>query len=245
MKVDEQKYYALFSTSSQTIAAFVAFLVTGFAIVLNMMDSLQQKDETLAELHGRIKAEYYRKIFWLAVISGIAIILSLSMIYVNGTQWKFKEELFVITAFFDVVAICLAILFIINIINPNKYTIAARELINEEKQEFSPADGNILQVHFMNAFADLEKKLRTIIKRLKLPAEGEREKTDSFRQMVGSLFEHEMLSKEELYELLQINKYRNLVFHGHLETVNRSMLDRIQNASALLDRTLDNTIASE
>jgi hypothetical protein len=235
MQVDDQKYYWLFSSSSQTIAAFIAFLVTGFAVVLNMMDTLQQKDETLAEIHGQIKADYYKKIFFLAVISGISILGSLLMIYLNGTAWRYKSVLYIITAGLNVIAIWLAILFIISIINPNKYNIAAKEIIEEDKSEFAPKDNNVAQVYFMNEFADLERKLYKILKVHGFATRDEADKKIPFREVVTALFDHELISREELYELLQINKYRNLVFHGHLETVSEGMLDRIRSICRHLD----------
>jgi hypothetical protein len=242
MGIDEQKYYWLFSSSSQTIAAFVAFLVTGFAVVLNMMDSLQQKDETLAEIHHQIKTDYYKKIFFLALISGMAIICSLSMVYINGIKLPYKNLLFIITAALNTSAIGLAIFFIVNIINPNKYQIAAKEIIDEDKSEFAPHNNDVSRIYFMNEFAELEKKVRKILKRMNIIVDEDAERKGSFRQLVTALVDNELISKEDLYELLQINKYRNLVFHGELETVNRSMLDRIKNVSSSIDKILDSTL---
>jgi hypothetical protein len=239
MPLDEQRFYWLFSACSQTIAAFIAFLVTGFAVVLNMMDSLQQKDETLAELHNQIKADYYKRIFFLTVISGTAIVASLSMIFLNGTPSQYKQELFAITLALNIIAISLAVYFIISIINPNKYKIAAKEIIEGDKNEFSTNENNVAQALFMNEFGDLERKLRKILKRRDPSAEEENERI-GFRPLVSALFEKGIISKEELYELLQINKYRNLVFHGHLETVNRGMLDRIKSLSNFLDQLPSN-----
>jgi hypothetical protein len=49
MPKDTQNYYWLFifSSSAQSISAFIAFLIAGYAIVLNVLDTLEDKDETL------------------------------------------------------------------------------------------------------------------------------------------------------------------------------------------------------
>jgi len=59
--------------------------------------------------------------------------------------------------------------------------------------------------------------------------------------MVSVLVDNDLITKEDLYELLQINKYRNLVFHGELETVNRGMMERVKSMTGTLDRILAGT----
>ena len=113
---DQQNYYWLFSSSAQTISAFVAFLITGFALVLNMME----------EIHTKLKSDYYKKIRILAVFTGLAIIFSLWMVYLNGGTSAHKSWLFMLTAGLNITAIVVGILFIISIINPGRYRTAAK-----------------------------------------------------------------------------------------------------------------------
>jgi hypothetical protein len=234
MEIDEQRYYWLFSSSSQTIASLVAFLVTGFALVLNIMESFQQTDETLTEIHNQIKTSHYKKLYILSVISGLAIISSLLMIYVNGSRYSYKQVLFAITSVLNVMAIGLAILFIISIINPDKYKIAAEEILREEKNEFPESGNEVDKTYFMSEFLELEKNIKRLLNR------PDEHKTDlsqnphSFRQLVTDLFDKGSISKEELYELLRINKYRNLIFHGHLEKVDKSLVDKVKKINATI-----------
>jgi uncharacterized protein YutE (UPF0331/DUF86 family) len=58
----------------------------------------------------------------------------------------------------------------------------------------------------------------------------------SFRQMIEALNRNELINRVELIELLQINKYRNLVFHGHQDKVDPKMLERTKSAQARIEK---------
>lgn len=234
MAPNQEKYYWLFSSSSQAIAAFIAFLVAGFTLVLNMMESLQQKDDTLEEIHDQLKSNYYKKLFVLTIISGLAILFSFWMLYLNGGTWKYTPVLFVITSCLNVMAIGLAIVFIISIINPEKYKNAAKEILSEDKTEFTHKGNSADRTDFMNEFTELEKRIRHIIQQRKIVSPDLME-SSQFRQLVKFLFEREVITKEQLYELLQITKYRNLIFHSGLQKVDIGMIDRIRNIRNSLD----------
>jgi hypothetical protein len=230
MTSDQQNYYWLFSSSAQTISAFVAFLVTGFALVLNMMDSLQQKDETLEDIHTKLKSDYYKKIRSLAIITGLSIIFSLWMVYLNGGNSEHKWWLFVLTALLNLTSIIVGILFVISIINPDKYKKAAKEIIKEDHLESSTKDNSVDQALFISEFIKLEKSIREILqsRQLYIPFGESPKMAYSFRQMINALYQNELINHSDLEELLQINKYRNLVFHGHQDKVDAGMLQRVK-----------------
>lgn len=238
---DQQNYYWLFSSSAQTISAFVAFLITGFALVLNMMDSLQLKDETLEEIHTKLKSDYYKKIRILAVFTGLAIIFSLWMVYLNGGTSAHKSWLFMLTAGLNITAIVVGILFIISIINPGRYRTAAKEIIKKNRQEFSITGSQVDQLFFMTEFIKLERKVRDILKGMDqfIPYGDTPKMMYSFRQMINALYQNELIDRNELNDLLQINKYRNLVFHGHQEQVDKGMLNRVKSAEKIIDRIVN------
>jgi uncharacterized protein YutE (UPF0331/DUF86 family) len=54
--------------------------------------------------------------------------------------------------------------------------------------------------------------------------------------MVSALNQNELISRNELDDLMQINKYRNLVFHGHQDKVDKGMLDRVKAAHKIIDK---------
>ena len=238
MNPNQENFYWLFSSSAQTISAFVAFLVTGFALVLNMMDGLQQKDETLEDIHTKLKSDYYKKIRVLTIITGLAIIFSLWMVFLNGGNSQHKTWLFILTAILNVVAIIVGILFVIAIINPDRYKKAAKEIIKEDKLEDSTKANTIDQATFMTEFIHLEKTVRDKLQKRKLyiPYGDTPKMVYSFRQMINALNQNELINRNELEDLLRINKYRNLVFHGHQDKVDKGMLDRVKAAQKIIDK---------
>jgi uncharacterized protein YutE (UPF0331/DUF86 family) len=44
--------------------------------------------------------------------------------------------------------------------------------------------------------------------------------------MIDALYQSEIISQDFYNELQQINKYRNIIFHGHENRVDESMLQR-------------------
>jgi uncharacterized protein YutE (UPF0331/DUF86 family) len=241
MHPEQDSYYWLFSSSSQTVSALAAFLVTGFAIVLNMMDTTLQRDESLEEIHDRLKSDYYKKIRVLSITSGTAIILSLFMIYLNPYETIiFKSVMFYTTAVFNIVSIGMCIFFTIMIINPDRYKDAVQRILAEGKEEYKETGEKVDKADFMTEFYELEKKVRKVVKEKQvalIPENGPRSSV-SFRQLVSTLFENEVISREELYEFLQINKFKNLVVHGHLSKVDQSMVERTRRLHHVLDNLL-------
>jgi hypothetical protein len=236
MTQNQDNIYWLFSSSAQTISAFVAFLVTGFAIVLNMMDNLQDKDETYEDILTQLKDKYYKNLSFLLVVTGIAIVLSLLMVYLNGETCSSKSWLFIVTVVFNLIAIFLGIMFVTSIINPSRYKKAAKKIIKDYKLETSTKDNSVDQTTFMTEFIRLEKDVRDILKEKQIYVPfGETPKMAySFRQMIFALNQNELISGSQLEDLLQINKYRNLVFHGHQDKVDLKMLDRVKSAQSII-----------
>lgn len=238
MVENQENIYWLFSSSAQTISAFVAFLITGFTLVISLLDGLQQMDETLEEIHDRLKGNYYKRIRILAITTGVAIIMSLWMVYLNAGSWSWKPFLFILTAIINSISILIGILFVVSIINPSKYKRTARELIKEDKKEFSLTGNQVDQLSFMTAFISLEKQVRDyLIKRqLYIPYGDTPKMVYSFRQMVTALYQNEIIDRKTLNDLMQINKYRNLVFHGHEDTVDKGMLDRVKTMQTVIEK---------
>ena len=45
--------YWTFSSAAQSVSAFAALLLTGYAIVHNLMDSVRERDDTLEEIQNQ------------------------------------------------------------------------------------------------------------------------------------------------------------------------------------------------
>lgn len=197
MPKDAQNYYWLFSSSAQSISAFRAFLVAGYAIVLNVLDSLEDKDETRRDIHHQLKNIYYRKIVLLAIVTGFAVLSSLCMIFINGEDLSYKTTLYIIAALANAVAIILGLQFVLAMINPNRYKKAANEIIKEDKIAFPDSRHLVDQRAFITEFISLQKSIReALIKRnLYNPPDNPRRMTYSFRDMVEALFRNDLISR--------------------------------------------------
>jgi hypothetical protein len=240
MIVDQQNIYWLFSSSAQAISAFVAFLLTGFALVLNMMDGLQVKDETLEEIHDKLKIQYYKIVRILVVVTAFAIVFSLLMVYLNGKDLCIKPFVFIITIALNFASIIGGIFFVITIIDPNKYKKAAQEIIQEEIAEknvehFEKAV--VDQFVFIGDFIKLEKTIRDLLRKKNLfIAYGETpQMMFSFRNMIMALFQNELINNNLYQELSVINKFRNLVVHGHQANVEATMMKRLRDVQQSID----------
>jgi hypothetical protein len=239
MYPNQENFYWLFSSSAQTISAFVAFLVAGYAVVLNMMESIEKKDDTLDDLHSRLKIKFYINLRLLAIVTGLAILMSLWMIYLNAGTNSNKYWLFILTILLNSIAIIVGIFFIISIINPNKYKNAAKEIIKKDKKEFKLTGKRVDQLTFMNEFVELEKIGRDILhnKQLFNPFDDTRRIAYSFRQMIIALFQNKLISPYQFNDLIRINKYRNLVFHGQQDEVDAGMVDLVMDLINQLSKT--------
>jgi len=153
-----ENIYWLFSSTAQSVSAFIALLITGFAFVQTIMDGLQQKDETLEEIHNKLKKEYYTKITILSIVTGLAIILSLLVVFLNEYTFRFKTLLLLFTALLNIIAIGGGIMFVISIINPDRYKNAAEKIIKEDKTEFSQTGNAVDQM----TFSELIEKLPSV-----------------------------------------------------------------------------------
>jgi preprotein translocase subunit SecG len=75
-----------FSAAAQSVSAFVALLLTGYALVLSLMDAVREKDDSLEDIHASLRSHYHRRLTWLAWLTGVAIVLSLVIVYLNRSE---------------------------------------------------------------------------------------------------------------------------------------------------------------
>lgn len=200
--------YWLFSASAQSISAFLAFLLTGFAIVLSMMTTLEQKDETLDDILHTLKVKYYKIITVLSLTTGIAIILSLYSVFINGSNMQYKNFFYIAASILDVIAILGGILFMIYIINPNKYKNLANKLYEKEKKNISEQGEEVDGIVFLQKFIQLEKLIRKIVEGPDIYVDKQftRRPTLALREMIEIIWRNEFINKELYEKMMEINK---------------------------------------
>lgn len=226
--------YWTFSAASQSVAAFVAFLLTGYALVHNLMESARERDDTLEEVHSTLRASYHKRLALLAWLTGTAIILSLVLVYMNRPTSPVNGWAVLFVAGVDIAAVVAGLYFVVTIVDPKKYQRAAKKAIDEDAR---PVSGTTPSNAFFDAFLHLERLVRDYLRSrdLYVPSRGAPRMSYSFRQMLEALRINEKIDGEFYSELLEINKYRNLVFHGHVTQVDAGMVQRVKAATQTVE----------
>ncbi len=222
--------YWTFSAAAQSISAFVAFLLTGYALVHSIMESARSADDTLEEVHSSLRISYHKWLKWLAFLTGLAIVLSLLLVYFNRPGLPVPLWARLLVSAIDIVAIAGGLWFVVSIIDPKKYQRAAERALEEATTPSAPAAPSS---DFFSTFLHLERLVRDYLREneLYVPSRGAPRMSFSFRQMIDALRQSERIDSEFYEELAEINKYRNLVFHGHVTQVDASMVDRTRKAA--------------
>lgn len=225
--------YWTFSSAAQSISAFVAFLLAGYAIVHSLMESARERDETLDEVHTSLRQTYHTRLSWLAWLTGAAVVFSLVVVYSNRPGAPVNSWALLFVAAVDLTAIVMGLLFVVTIIDPAKYQTAAKKAIAAKPPTHTMSPAN----EFFDAFLHLERLVREDLKDrdLYVPSRGAPRMSYSFREMVEALRSAEVISGDLYRRLIEINKYRNLVFHGHVSEVDAAMLEGVRAAARELE----------
>jgi hypothetical protein len=236
--VNSDYVYWTFSAAAQSISAFVALLLTGYALVHNLMEAVREKDDTLEEIHSALRKTYHTWLTGLAIVTGCAITLSLLSVYMNRWDFSFKNLFLIVTTLFDVIAIAGGLWFVVSIVNPRKYEKAAGKVLENKSPELKLSGESTSAAEFFEQFRHLEQLIREYLRQkdLYIPSKGAPRMSFSFRQMVEALLQNEVIDSQFFEELLEINKYRNLVFHGHFEKADKTMIKRVSAAEKKINK---------
>lgn len=226
-----------FSAASQSISAFVAFLLTGYALVHTLMESARERDDSLEEVHNRLKISQHKRLTCLACLTGAAIVLSLVVVYLNRSNDAVSGWLQALVATIDLAAVVGGLWFVVSIVDPRKYEKAAEKELKRELEASTASAPQTSSAEFFAAFLHLERLVREYLQThdLYVPSRGAPRMSYSFRQMIEALLKNEKIDQETFSELMEINKYRNLVFHGHVNSASVSMVHRVREASKRME----------
>ncbi|SRR5260221_2823534 len=227
--------YWTFSSAAQSISAFVALLLTGYAIVHTLMEAARERDDSLEEIHAALRVTYHRRMTILAWTTGLAILVSLFVLFDNRPNAPTATWILGVGAALNIAAVIGGIAFVISVVNPTKYEKAAQKL-EEGKRKPDRADHRSSSGEFFDAFLRLERVVRDYLKRhdLYVPSRNAPRMSFSFRQMIEALLQSEKIDRALYEELMEVNKYRNLVFHGHLQDVDPQMIAKVKGVTQRL-----------
>ena len=205
-------------------------MLTGFALVHSFMESARDRDDSLDEIHAALRASHHRWLTILAWLTGLAIVLSLVVVYCNRPSEPVPGWALVLVASLDLAAVIGGLAFVVAIVDPRKYQKAAERVLEQKPVAVSGPAAPATE--FFEAFRHLERLIRDYLRErdLYVPSRGAPRMSYSFRQMIEALFQNEKIDRPLFAELLELSKYRNLVFHGHVEQADSAMVERVRSA---------------
>jgi hypothetical protein len=238
--------YWVFSSAAQCVATCIAFLLSGYAIVITMMESARQKDDSLAEIHAALRAECHTRLRLLALVNAVAITMNLACVFLNRWGLEWIGLLVMATVVIDLVVVFWCLTFVLTIVDPKKYEKVAGRFLRKHQaaRQTARQTGQVATAaEFFNEFRLLERCVSDLLRVTRHydpsgNAGGAQGSMLSFREMIDLLMLSELVSSADGRELLEINKYRNLVFHGHVEEAERAMIDRVAVARRRIEQTL-------
>lgn len=230
--------YWLFSAAAQSIAAFIALMLAGYALVHTLMESARKKDDTLDEIHAVERERIHNRLALLAGTTGLAITLSLVTVFTNNWNFPCKVWLVSISAAIDILAIAGGLAFVVSIVDPRRYErIAVKELRGRAQRSDRPSEAKPAD-SFLEEFRRLELATRRALRDhvVAVSGNGQPRMSLSFRQTAEVLLADQLIDLELSKELYEIYKYRNFVIHGNVASADSDMIDRTRDAAERVSR---------
>ena len=203
----------------QVIATFVGLLAAGFFFIHGKIDDEVKGDETLQEIYADIKRQYFRRFKALFVLTGLSITLGLLVIYLNAYLQGTLANIFAIAVgLLNIFTIIWAGWFFIFMIDPEIISHTAKRLVKENRDIFNGhKEQSITQSEFNNKFAALDKILRAVAFKSKI---GTAEQPFiPFAEVIKELYQKGVINKEQMHELGQISKARNISAHSAVDSI--------------------------
>jgi hypothetical protein len=232
--MNKEYVFWTFSAAAQSLSAFIALVLAGYALVHNIMESVKEKDDSLEEVHALLLRSFHKNMTLLVWVSGLAIIMDLMIVYVNGListiPWWFQG----IVGLINCASIIGGAAFVVKIVDPIKYKKIARETLSHYETIKESNTDTVTAQDFMSTFIKLEKLIRDYFNRRPDYAQDNtinkryKRAYSSLREMIDELVQMEVINSELRKELFNIISYRNLVFHGQVDSVEKSQLMNLE-----------------
>jgi hypothetical protein len=190
------------------------------------MDSINDKDDSLLEIHKQLKKQYYSNIKYLSILTGASVCLSLIMISSNDFKYAFKIPFVFFVLSLNIISIIWGIVFVIKIIDPNKYEKMAKNIYNEEVKKLSSNEETLDRGEFINDFIEIETQLRTLVLKNDFKLHyyiNNKRQFLSFKELTEIIYRNEIITQQEYGLLLELSRIRNSVVHGHMEKINKEI----------------------
>jgi hypothetical protein len=217
--------YWFFGSSAQSIAAFLALLLTGFALILTLMDSALRRDETLLEIHTSLRRRHYRGVIVTSALLMGAALMSLAIVALRAWGVSLPDWIHFTVFVLVLTSLATGTVFVLWIVDPSKYEKAARRLLDQQQPQRAALPTAAVG-SFMATFIEIESRLRRLADDAGLLRSSRGvARFPSLPDIIEVLQRRDYLDSALARELFDLSKYRNLVAHGEESVVDRRMLD--------------------
>lgn len=229
--LNENQLLYISSTLSQVVATLFGLSVTGYIFLDEKLKNDIEADQSLIDIVRDLKNKYKSKIILTGVLTFSGIFLCIINICLGVNSFLasiFLNNLILNNSIFiSLLSIAKIILFIIQIIDPEKIqkesNIGKKHLVEklEAKPDSSFEQNNNTKVSledFLTTYNDIESKISKIVSPAKInDVNG---KYNNIYQNLKILHTTEKINMELLEKIDALRKYRNYLVHGQDMTIN-------------------------
>lgn len=213
----------LFSTAPQAIAALVGLVSAGTSFIYGKIDSRIDADPTLAEIGNEAKKQTHKNLSRILWQTLAAVALDLACLFLNpvenGNVFSFSGDfspywtIVLLILMFNLVVLGQTILFVWKSMSPTLVERTIASMAGKyKKDEARKSSGEVSVADFIQHFIEFEKLLRH--SDLFAERRNNYERPLSLSQILWDLYNMQKINREELKDLREINKIRNVVLHG-------------------------------
>lgn len=242
-----------FSSTSQTNAAILGFLVAAYTFFSSSTE-LQKNDdddEQLSTIKTMLHKRQFRYLLALLIIGMTSISSSLSgIILTKNPTSPFKMENYLLySSFSTLVFLIYSIIFSANsfskkslykymnaVATKNAKLIEAKikETLHDDKSALSTNNKHYNLGLFLTKFIEIETLLISMYKHTHKKIH---QTNPSVRYAAEQLLKNKSIDENTFEELLNIIRYRNYAAHGRIEEISKSAIDSIDNILKILQES--------
>lgn len=224
--LNQQNLYWIFSSSAQSIAAYVAFMLAGYALFHSMMTEVANSDDSLSEIVAAERRTIFTRLRLLLISTGMSLLLNLLMLFLNDWQVGYKNDLIALTFAMTAATVVLGLFIVMYMIDPRRNIRVARHLVRTNPQ-FRPTGQAQPAQTFFTRFVSLERRLRAFVAANEIGLQARPGHVATFRDLANALYYAEHIHRETLDRLLGVGNYRNLLFHGEIPEASQPMIEEL------------------
>lgn len=212
--------YWLFTTAPQTIGALVGIICTGMFYMAGIIDNRAKEDPSLFEIAEEAKKTLYDDLRVIVILSVITIIYDVVLIYFTPKLVSVNSCLICLVFLFyialNILSVLGTVIFVFRTVDPGSFDRMAKKI----SEGFVP--GDVEQQEFISHYMQFEREAR------RLPfIDGN--KTIPTREIIRELAAEGVITKEELKDMWDIARLRNVIVHGQFdEKVDIKIDDKLQ-----------------